>query len=76
MNRRHKYRDKEKARITCNRQRQRYYGQSRNAPNKGRRWTEEEIKIIMEHSMTDREIAELIGRSVEAIQVKRCKWGK
>lgn len=42
--------------------------------NSWKRWTDEEKEIIKSNSSkTDRELAEEIGRSVQAIQMKRCK---
>ena len=36
-------------------------------------WTNAEIKMIMEHKKPDAELAEMLGRSMQAIQVKRAK---
>ena len=66
------YKDLNKWRQSKNRQRKRYYKKTQNAKNSGRPWSLEEIKIVMEHDMTDTEISKLIGRSVAAIQGKRC----
>ena len=35
-------------------------------------WTKEEIIMVLKHEMTDTEISAKIGRSVGAIQKKRC----
>ncbi len=42
-----------------------------NAYNKHKRWTEEEIEVILHSPLCDREISMQIGRSVPAIQHKR-----
>lgn len=34
-------------------------------------YTDVEIKLILDHKITDKEIAQKIGRSVMAIQIKR-----
>lgn len=39
--------------------------------NKGATYTEEEIKLILQHSISDIALAEKIGRSAHEIQVKR-----
>lgn len=70
--RKQNYKDLNKWRKSKNRQRKRYYRKTQNAKNSGRPWTKEEIKIVMEHDMTDTEISNLIGRSVAAIQNRRC----
>lgn len=51
----------------------RYYRKTQGARNSNTRWTKEEIEMILEHSITDNELSELLGRSVRAIQVKRSK---
>lgn len=38
-----------------------------------RRWSEEEIKAIVEHKVSDIELSKKLHRSVIAIQTKRCK---
>lgn len=51
----------------------RYYQKTQNAPNSGKRYTDEEIKMIVDHKMTDSQISKTIGRSVGAIQKLRYK---
>lgn len=36
-----------------------------------RRWTFKEDMMLFEHSMTDRELAEVLQRSVESVQMRR-----
>ena len=71
MNRRHKYKDQGKARKTCNATRMRYYQKTQGAINSGQRWSDEETELVMKHEMTDTEISKAIGRSVQAIQLRR-----
>lgn len=37
------------------------------------RWHDWEVELVMRHDMCDREISRITGRSVQAIQVKRCE---
>ncbi|MCD8048926.1 MAG: hypothetical protein LUG52_04865 [Clostridia bacterium] len=47
-----------------------YYGQTAYKYPK-RAWKEEEIEMIMAHTLSDREISEKIKRSMKSIQEKR-----
>lgn len=76
MNRKAKYRDIDKWRNTCYKQRRKYYSKTANAENSGQRWTVEEIDMVLQHNITDTEISEIIGRSVQSIQVMRSKLKK
>lgn len=38
-----------------------------------RKWSDEEIELILLHDIPDRELSEILKRSVTAIQVKRAK---
>ena len=58
------------------RQKKRYYSRTAFAENGWNRWTENEIDIVMKHEIPDREISKLLGRSVTAIQLMRCKEKK
>lgn len=49
----------------------RYYGKTQYAPNHKKRWSDDDIEIIMKHELTDHEISAILGRSVKAIQLKR-----
>ena len=71
----HLYKDKDKARTIRNSQRLRYYQKTQLYPEK-RRWTSEEDKAVLEHSITDTELSSILGRSVHAIQVRRNKLKK
>ena len=76
MNRKKEYKSMEKWRKACNRQRLRYYRKTSFAKNHNKSWTEEEIEIVMNHEVPDHTISEIIGRSVAAIQMVRCKQNK
>lgn len=54
-----------------NAERKRYYAKTSYSVNHNNPWTDEEVDIILKHEMTDMEISEKIGRSVQAIQLKR-----
>lgn len=53
----------------------RYYAKTANIYPK-RPWTEEETQLVMQHNLTDRELSELLKRSMSAIQYKRHKTNK
>lgn len=76
MNRKKDYKDIDKWRKTCHKQRLKYYRKTANAKNRGKQWTNEEVELVMLHELTDTMISKIIGRSVEAIQIKRCKENK
>lgn len=42
-------------------------------PTPSPRWTSEMLEQILHNDLTDRELGKLINKSVQAIQVKRCK---
>jgi len=65
------YKDKDKLLITRNKQRKKYYKQTQG--NKPRLWTNEEIKLILESEITDKELASQLNRSIQSIQLKRCR---
>jgi hypothetical protein len=69
------YKDKNKARSYRNKQRKRNYSNGRVHTDKsGMPWTDEEILILKNSSgLTDRELSAVLGRSVQAIQIKRCR---
>ena len=67
-----KWRSKNRDKV--NEQKKRNYKQTvRNAHNYKKQWTKEEEKMILDHNISDRELAEQLGRSVQAIQVRRSK---
>jgi hypothetical protein len=60
-----------------NAQRKRYYRKHRrHALAKYTTWTTADEMQVLQHSVPDVELAAKLGRSVEAIQVKRCKLKK
>ena len=76
MNRKNDYKNIDKWRETCHKQRLKYYRKTANAKNKNKPWTDEETEIVMLHDMPDHTISEIIGRSVQAIQMQRYKVNK
>lgn len=74
MKRLKQYKNKEKAHAYKNRQRKRNYdlGEPKN-PKTHKLFNEYEMFLILEHKLTDREIAKKINRTVRSIQIKR--WG-
>ena len=55
-------------------QKTRYYARGRAHDDNSRKaWTDEDISLILERKSNDSHLAILIGRSVQAIQVKRSK---
>lgn len=66
------YKDMEKFYKTKRRQKKKYYEQTlQNAVNNKKPYTQEEIDMILEHKLSDRELSVLLGRSMKAIQKKR-----
>lgn len=51
---------------------ERYYGPTRWSKRGWLPWTEDEIQLILDKSYTDLELANMLERSIMAIQVKRC----
>ncbi|MCD8006000.1 MAG: hypothetical protein LUF29_03355 [Oscillospiraceae bacterium] len=60
----------ERARQSKKIARKKYYSKTSYLYNR-HAWTEEEIKMVMEHTIPDSELSEKIGRSIKAIQEKR-----
>ncbi len=50
-----------------------YYGRVTDADNSRKPWTTKEVELIMRHDVTDTELAIQLGRTLRAIQTKRCK---
>lgn len=46
---------------------------AKSVTNSGKLWTEEEDKLVVQHSMKDRDLAKRLGRSLRAIQNRRSK---
>ena len=59
-----------------NASKKRNYAQTQNAVCSYKRWTPQEIEMILDSKLTDRELAKLLGRSMQSIQVKRAKVNK
>jgi len=74
------YKDNKKWRLKHpeerNKQRKRYYKQFQNAKNSRKRWSPEDIDEVLFSHPCDRDLSHEIGRSVQAIQVKRSKLWK
>lgn len=63
-----------RVRNTRSAQRSRYYAKHRkHAKNAYQRWTADEERGVMERSECDVKLSLKLGRSVQAIQEKRCK---
>ena len=60
-----------KARKDYNKRR---YEKTQYAINHHRRWSDEEIRLAFDRSLTDREISEKIGRSLQAIENARIRY--
>lgn len=57
-----------------NEQKKRYYSKSAlNAQNFKKQWTHEEDNLVLKHEISDNELAKQIGRSVQAIQIRRSR---
>lgn len=70
------YKDMEKWRAGCHKERLKYYRQTAFAPKSDLPWTDEEIEIVLAHKSRDRDISKMLGRSVASIQIKRCRINK
>ena len=72
-----KYKDMEKARTTRNQQRKRNYARSRRgAFRRDQGWTASDMVMLETFLGTDRQLSTILGRSVEAIQIKRSRSKK
>lgn len=49
------------------------YATTQGAPNTGKHWTSAEDERVLAHDITDRELSAELGRSVQAIQVRRVR---
>ena len=68
------YKDMEKYRAYKRRNDYRYY--SKTATYEKVDWTSEQEELVLRHEMTDTQLSNLIGHSVKAIQIKRCRLKK
>lgn len=66
-----RYKDQEKALVIRNKQRKKYY--SKTQGNEPRIWTIEEMDMLFGQDISDTELAIKLKRSVESIQIKRCR---
>lgn len=71
MNRKDRYTNLEKWKETCRNQKTRYRNKTKGLSRNNHTWTDHEIKLVMGHTMTDRELSAIINRSISAIQTKR-----
>lgn len=65
------YKDKEKAHLYRNRSRKTYYKKTQTG--KRRCWTTEEMEMILDKKYSDMELADILERSVQSIQIKRSR---
>lgn len=63
------YADLNKWRKTLTNYNREYYRKTAKYP--ARTWTDEEIELIMKREMSDRELSEMLGRSMKSIILKR-----
>lgn len=71
------YKDCNKFKEAKNRRKKRYYTKHAiGKEHRYKRYNEEEIQLILKHEMTDVELSKILGRSVEAIQIKRSNLKK
>lgn len=69
-----RYSDKERARNLRNIHRKRNYAKTQGYPP--RDWATQEMDLILNTDRTDRELSEILKRSVQSIQIKRCRLKK
>lgn len=65
------YADIDKWRNTVTTYNRKYYQSTSYARNSYKKWTQEEDRIVLEHTIPDREISKLLGRSMKAIIQRR-----
>ena len=51
----------------------RYYQKTQSADNSKKPYTKTEVLLILDHKVPDTELSYILGRPVEAIQMKRCR---
>lgn len=71
-----RYNNLEKRRLYRNIQRKRNYNKTAYAKNHRKPFTDYEDTLILDHAITDIELSNLIGRSVQSIQFRRCRLKK
>lgn len=68
------YRNVDKATKYRNSQRKGNYAKGRiYANSRKKRYSDEELEMVLDHSIADIELAKRIGRSVQSIQIKRSR---
>ena len=73
---RKQYKDLDKYIAYCNRHRKSNYLKGNFSDGNRKRYTQEEMELILDHSISDRELAKRLKRSVQAIQIKRARLKK
>lgn len=68
------YKNKEKLRKTRQSYNRKYYDKTAGYPK--RPWTEDEIKMLFSDKYSDRELSNILERSMQAILQKRCRVRK
>lgn len=68
------YQDKDKARSLRNLHRKRNYAKTQGYPK--REWTIQEMDLILNSNKSDAELAKVLKRSVQSIQIKRSRIKK
>lgn len=68
------YKDMKKYKAYKRRNDRRYYAKT--ATYEKVEWTPEQEELVLKHEMTDTQLSNLIGHSVKAIQIKRCRLKK
>lgn len=76
LNRPKEYKNKEKWRKTKREQQRRDYGSRAFAPRHHEIWSEGEKEMVWAHEISDAKLSAIIGRSIGAIQMMRCKMRK
>ncbi len=60
-----------------NAQRKKYYNKhSVYRQNRYARWTKDQDSIVLDHKISDVQISKKIGKSVQAVQLRRCRLKK
>lgn len=70
------YKDLSKYRNTRKQQKRRYRMRTGSCLYQPKAWTESEDKLVMKHDISDVELSALLERSVQAIQIRRCRLKK
>lgn len=76
MNRKNTYKDLDKWRASCNRGRKANYAKGRFNEGNRRKWTIAEMERVEKHDIPDRQLAEELKTTVQAIQLKRYRIRK